>query len=810
MSLPLNQTSWLRLSGGNDSNELLSRLSQANTWQRRGDLRADPQGNDITRNSSRRSPTQDVWTLEEQRVLLQMENEFYNALEQGHHVNSQSNHSIDGWASRNSVVGDNYQVDTLMEDRLNAHRNHVPRVQQDYHSNHEQIPSTTSNGVSVQQIPPPPTTRLMYSLWLPFLVVLVPNVAFSGVLLALVYADKWKFNADTFLPNQDLDGKHDGYILVRMSPTRIAIVTSCAATLAPFLTFAIMSLWRFRTVRYVIQSPRTGVEHQVEVHRIPQINLLLSLLGGSIGALGRYIKKCCPERLSRRRDTDRGPVTGPVHLTALILLICILLVVSTWVADTVFHSLSNTVSVPEHSTPTSMNSFGCQLTDYCQTFNSTDNICLPCSWYVTGDPTEYWERTNKRFKIRMNISEELQVQTIEPGLAILLPTSRRIPNTTDYRATTFGLSTKCKTITNTCNPRFLNDQDIRTVFNCSEEFRGVNGQPPVLPMNTTFTILDPDTPPLVIKRSSYLQFGFFSDPNLSVPYNPVNFNVSVPGWATLFGAASDGPCPAGDQLLTTVYMGTAGRFSQLSSQAGVNLSQDSGLLSIDELAYDFMFGCEFSAFDVEYTWARGEVRSFTLTPSNSSLLTMYVGAMQYYQQAPTQEDAFYDVNTMALEGNSTAMADTWARLFSTRVLSIIGAYTDPRVNLAEQERKDVFIARIHIGSLIFIVSCGAAYVILVSALTISALCCLYHDDGRGEGVRAYVDQLSFEKQLEKHIALGQPRELEPSNAGRASTSSGQPSAESSPTPGSRLRPRSHRSHAPEITLTSPRAPPGFF
>lgn len=616
----------------------------------------------------------------EERELLRMEREFYDALGQDGRVNGEQTGTNDYVVYQNPVAEEHGPIDTVTDAPSNAHHDHAPSTQQEYHADHEQVPTDTDNTIPVHQVhvPAPQITRLIYSVWLPFLVVLIPNMAFTGVLLALVYADKWKSEGDAFSPGQDPEGNHDGYILVRMSPTRIAIITSCAATLAPFLTFAIMSLWRFRTVSYVRQSSGAGVDNQVELHHIPQVNLLLSLLGGSLGGLAKYIKKCCHKSLSRRRETEgAAPITRPVHFTASILFICLFLVISTWIADTVFHSLSDTVSVSEYSTPSSMNSFGLQLADYCQDFDPTKNLCLPCSWYVTGLTSEFWERTNKQSKIRMNISEEVQVQAIKPGLSILLPPSQRIPNTTDYQATTFGVSTQCRPITDKCNPHFLSqeDGDIRTVSNCSQDFRGVNGQAPVVPMNETFTVLDPNTPPLVIKRSSYLQTGFFPDEDFSVAYNPVNYNVSSPGWAINFGRSSEGTtCPTGDQLLTTVHMATAGRFGVLSTQAGIDLNQDPGLFSLYGSAFDFMFGCEITAYDVEYTWTRGEVRSYTLSPANSSLLTMYIGRTQYYQQAP-QDDRLrrqHDGSPGQQHGHGGQMGDAVQRPRPQRHRRLLG------------------------------------------------------------------------------------------------------------------------------------------
>lgn len=431
-----------------------------------------------------------------------------------------------------------------------------------------------------------------------------------------------------------------------------------------------------------------------------------------------------------------------------------------WAADTVFHTLSEAVSVPEITISTSMNSFGHRIIDSCLGFNRSENYCLPCTRDLNGNELEFWERRNSIYKLGTNISEVSQIQSIDSDLSILLPYPSRVPNSTEYRATTLGVSIGCRPVTNTCQPRYLDKVSARTVFNCTDEFRGVIGEAPVVPLNASFTIPDPDTPPLSFKPSAYLQIGFYRDADLSVTYNPVNYNVSELGWAILFGDSSTTPCPTDNALQNPAYMGVAGRFSLYYTKAGDNLTNDPGLFTTPTYM-DFMFGCSVEAFEVDYVWADGGVRSHTLKPANGSVLNMYVGALQYYGPAPT-DDAVSLINQMALEVNSTAMANTWARLFTTPVLSVIGGYTSTSENQAEQTRKDILVARVHIGGLVFITGCGAAYAILVSVVAMSAFISVQKDPRLYE----YVQELSFEGQLKRKIRA----EQEASRTGSEDTS----------------------------------------
>ena len=177
------------------------------------------------------------------------------------------------------------------------------------------------------------------SLWLPLLVVLIPNLALPGVLLTLVYADKFKSGSDLFVPNESPIHPYSGYILFKLSTTRLAIITSCSSTLTPFLTASIMALWKFRTIRIAQRGPGSSEGDGVEIHRIPQLSLLISLLGASLTGLINYIKQCFPRCLSKRTSPRVAPVTRPVHSTAVVLCCCLLLAISTWAADTIFHAL---------------------------------------------------------------------------------------------------------------------------------------------------------------------------------------------------------------------------------------------------------------------------------------------------------------------------------------------------------------------------------------------------------------------------------------------------------------------------------------
>jgi len=586
------------------------------------------------------------------------------------------------------------------------------------------------------------------SIWLPLLIVLIPNIACPAVLLALVFWNKFQPQTDIFAQYREFSQQFPGYILVTLSATRLAIVSSVAATLAPFLTSFIMGVWKFHVVGNIRRRSRTLWGNASPISDVPQLSLLISLLAASMDGLLTYLRKCLPSLFWRGPGQRRPVMARQVHSSASIFLLSMFLVLSMFIADTVFHTYTDAVNIQEVRASPAISALGHRVIDKCENFDRSQSLCLPCTWDVYGSTTDFQQLTNNVYEVRNNISKTSEIHSLGSGLSILVPNSARVPNVTEYSARTIGISTQCQPITKSCNPIATNGSN--TQFNCSDAFRGVINKAPVKPADQYFTIADPDTPPLNLKLTAYLQLGIFEDAELSTPYNPVNYNTSESGWVLEFGNSSTTPCPSDASLLNKIHVGVAGRFDLFSTRVDVNLLNDSGLFSTGgDAAYymDFMFGCSVEAVEVEYVWAENGVRAHTTSPVNGSLLNMYVGQMQYYTNSPSN-DWTNDVLQMALQANSGDMANTWGRLFGTRVLSVIGGYSASSVNLAEQTRRSVLVAKVPIGALCFLVACSAVYSVLVLVLAVNG-CCIARRDPNVYGV---AKELNFTTQLGRSLS----------------------------------------------------------
>lgn len=587
------------------------------------------------------------------------------------------------------------------------------------------------------------------SIWFPLFIVLIPNIACPAVLLGLIFVYEFRPQTDLFAQYRSVTQQFPGYVLVTLSATRLAIISSIASTLAPFLTSFIMGVWKFHVVGRIRRHSRTIWGNESPISDVPQFSLLISLLAASMEGLVTYLRECRPSFLWRGPNNRKPAIARQVHSSALVFLLSLFLVVSMFIADTIFHTYTDAVNILEVRASPTTTSLGHRLIDKCEDFDRSQSLCLPCTWDAFGSSAEFQQLTNAVYEVRTNISQTSQIQSVGSGLSILLPNSGRVPNVTEYRATTLGISTQCQPITTSCNPTAKNGSN--TQFNCSEAFRGIINKAPVKPANQYFTIADPDTPPLNLKPTAYLQLGMFEDASLSTPYNPVNYNVSVSGWALEFGNSSTTQCPTDAALLNKIHVGVAGRFDLFSTRVDVDLLNDTGLFSFGESPYymDFMFGCSVEAYEVEYVWAENSVRSYTTKAVNGSILNMYVGQLQYYTNSPGN-DWTNDILQMALQDNSQDMANSWARLFGNRVLSVVGGYSTSSDNLAQQTRRNALVAKVPIGALAFLVACSCVYSTLVLIIAING----WRIASRDPSVYAYAKELSFTTQLARNLGGG--------------------------------------------------------
>jgi hypothetical protein len=253
--------------------------------------------------------------------------------------------------------------------------------------------------------------------------------------------------------------------------------------------------------------------------------------------------------------------------------------------------------------------------------------------------------------------------------------------------------------------------DILTQFNCTETFFGVLGKPVNISDDIFSKGLDPDVPGLAWKVSPDLEYAFYSDDTLRVPYNTYGYNPVT-------GNFDPGlPIIPDSELVNPIYFAVAGRITRENLAVNNTLKSATPLFppSHDGYFLNFFLNCSYTTYDVEYTVINGTTQSnfsFASTP-NGSVAEEWHGRRQVVFPNGDPSHGLIESHDVA-EKRPTPhdFARTWANLYSVRVLSVIGAYTDPRLNIQEEVRSQLLVTRVVPWTLGFLLAANFTYLLL--------------------------------------------------------------------------------------------------
>jgi hypothetical protein len=600
------------------------------------------------------------------------------------------------------------------------------------HIINEKTPNTHrwSNGITFQSIQPSNPYRLHSPLnddqssvsehnhrpllrnviW-PMTAVVLPITLLSGVLVGLVWGYRVVPEQGLF-PYSSNANQTTGstWILVDYSATRLVFVASWLSTLAPTLASFVMVLWSLP----IAQAMRAASVASDAGH-LPtpyQLSLIIGVTLASTQRLRRYFQYAL--------SGSRPRIPPVLHKAAMILTLCVLLACGVFIADTTLHYYTVTVPFSKYSTNTqAMHLFSRGQSDTCLNWNRANNLCLPCSvpsWPVGDQAAEIQaiDEQNEVFLVQQNISRKSEIRLVQEAslenadLAILLPQVQSIPVELDYRASTVGVATQCSLITPTCKMLRTGNDNQDTQFNCSSGFYGILGLPPV--MSDSGSATDPNVPPLNWKPFENLQYGFYTDPQLTQSYDTGAFNSST-------GPLDpSGTCIPDAELINPVYLGVAGRVN------GHALSGDPGVMEgVGGASADFVLSCSYTTYEVNYTWFNGTIQdvSFAQSP-NGTLAEIYHGSQMYSTTTGGDHEFELDMMLAEQQASSSGFLHEFGRLYSVKVLSAIAAYSTGRSSMQEQERTSLLIAKVPVLPLWAIMACSLAYVVLGFALAFAA------------------------------------------------------------------------------------------
>jgi hypothetical protein len=283
-------------------------------------------------------------------------------------------------------------------------------------------------------------------------------------------------------------------------------------------------------------------------------------------------------------------------------------------------------------------------------------------------------------------------------VAILIPQSANLSPFRDFEATTTGVITTCKAISSQCNWTSSGPGSYYSSFNCSKGFWGVLGQAAnVSTTNQGVFFDDSSVPPLGFKPGAALQYGFYMDEDLNVPYD---------------SGGNLGPFMQDAALINPVYMGVAARFQITAQRAGVNMSSDPGVYQGPTSYIDFTLQCQYTTYLVDYAWVNSTAKINSMkTSPNGTLAEIYHGYNIPGSANSFDNDLQDFVLEAALQPSPRDLANKFANSYSPRVLSVIGPFLSSRENLQEQIRTPLLVAKVPKVPLAILIAGCCSYII---------------------------------------------------------------------------------------------------
>lgn len=547
-----------------------------------------------------------------------------------------------------------------------------------------------------------PRGTLIKTIFLPTAIIIFPMTFLIAGLLGLIFGYRVKSEHSLFtdVSNSDLLRDHS-IVLVNYSATRIVFVASWASTLAPLLAGFVMSLDSFRTALVMFRS--SSSTDQANLPTPYQYSLLVGLCLASIGRLRRYFS------YSGEDDVVVPPILRRAArtLTLTLFLACVV-----FAADTAVHYSTSTIAFDQISISENKLAYGRALSEECLTLSRLDNLGLPCSRngitavddydaYAAGQNEIFFlnHDTSSTSKIILVDSDPKKGQNSSTQVALLIPQPSTLSPFRDFRAETAGVVMTCEAVTNTqCNwTDGVLGEETFSQFNCSDNFYGILGKMANFG-DSGHVIDDPNVPILATKPGSVIQYAYFQDPDLNIPYDAVG---------------DLGTFLEDSQLINPVYVAIAARFATISQRAGVDMTSDPGIHHVGTTAnLDLVLNCQYTTYAVDYSWVNSTARVNKMVASpNGTLAEIFHGYNLAGAFSSFDNDLADSVLQAALSTNSSELAETLANGYAKRIMSVIGPFLSARENLEEQTRTTLLVAKVPKAPLALLVACCLAYVV---------------------------------------------------------------------------------------------------
>lgn len=345
-------------------------------------------------------------------------------------------------------------------------------------------------------------------------------------------------------------------------------------------------------------------------------------------------------------------------------------------ADTWLHITTKTVNFTNITPVFDGADYSISLQPNCTIGNNsfTDQFgqAYPCS-LNPGASVIFLYNGTQSLQVLNNVSDIMTVLTYEGDSTYTylgIPPSDALSQR-DYEATTFGISTQCKPISNECN--LIASIGASTPFECTPAFAGDVTQAPGGLVTTYLT-------------------------NATMSSNGTEGGIQNP-----------------------FYVGLAALVNQ---QGGGSLVQ-TNLTPIPEIVtpvhggISFVLLCAATVYDIQYNSINGTATQFVATASNDSTTNIWQGAIAYTGVGSPQLQQAASLATFS--SSAQELADKIALAYSKIALAIGAEAVMRTPALAVQERSSLLVARVPAAPLFTLVVANLLFVILGVILTLVAL-----------------------------------------------------------------------------------------
>ncbi|KAI7760684.1 hypothetical protein LZL87_007896 [Fusarium oxysporum] len=526
---------------------------------------------------------------------------------------------------------------------------------------------------------PNPTTRIRgvaRDIWLACMISSIPLVAFSALLLGLVFHYQVIPKSPISSSFASAATADPSVLYVDFPATTLIIVASWSSTMAPLILPFLLTLVSFPVSRTLIQASQSGDRTRQPTPR--QYALILRIMSNaSLSALW----SCITYVFTSKRN--RAPMTQPLTFMTWMLALASLLSILVFATDTWLHFVTKTVLVTQFS-PTTFDSASFRFNENCTNINTTFkggctlNSAAANTFLINSEPS---------LELLANVSSTNMVQQVadSAGKSYAFIGLRRTSQNADldYTATSFGASSQCQVVTKHC----ISENGISgpgASYKC--DFGAVQGVIPTTQVDA-------------------MVLTYFTDSSMK---NNVSSLVSLPN----------------------PYYFTA----VVSVNQNLGRNPNRGLIDDPDIASGlhgstlFALLCSTKVLDWRYTSINGSVTSFSYSPSNASTTNIVMGTEGY-----THVGDSYVLQQTSLDvwqsDTAQEVADKFAETYSRTVMGAIGGALLPAPAEEAQSRSSKLVAKIPKGPLACLLLANFLLVVLGLFLTVRAFLASSSDIG---------------------------------------------------------------------------------